>query len=318
MKFTRKLGRRARQALLCIGALAALAACGGGTSQFRPFSPNRLFAFGDETSVITTDGRKYSVNAVFVDGSPDCKSQPIWTQAVANLYGFAFAECNPDSLPATQARLYAFAGAHVADLKTQIDTQISLGGFSQSDLVTVLIGANDILDEYTLFPAQSETALGDELRARGALVAEQVNRLVSLGAKVIVSTVPDLGLSPYALSEQAANTDTDRSALLSRLVFQFNRGLRVNILQDGRYIGLALADEFMQAAVSSPGSYGLVNVTQAVCSTTLPDCDTNSLVLNGNAGTWLWADDTRISAGGQTRLGQLATARALNNPFASN
>jgi phospholipase/lecithinase/hemolysin len=74
----------------------------------------------------------------------------------------------------------------------------------------------------------------------------------------------------------------------------------------------------MEAAVSSPGSYGLVNVTQAVCSATLPDCDTNSLVLNGNAGTWLWADDIRLSSGGQTRLGQLATARALNNPFASN
>ncbi len=318
MKFTRNPGRRTRQALLCIAALAALAACGGGTSQFSRFEPNRLIALGDETSVIVSDGRKYSVNALTADGAIDCKSQPIWTQAVANLYGFAFDECNPDSLQATQARQFAFAGARAADLKTQIDTQISLGGFAQSDLVTVLIGANDVLDEYALYPAQSEAALGDELRARGTAVADQVNRLVSLGAKVIVSTVPDLGLSPYGLSEQAASTDTDRSALLSRLVFQFNRGLRVNILQDGRYIGLVLADEFLQAAVASPGSYGLVNVTQPVCSTALPDCDTNSLVLNGSATTWLWADDTHVSAGGQSRLGQLATARALNNPFASN
>ena len=318
MKFTRNVGRRTRQALLCIAALAALAACGGGTSQFIRFVPNRLIALGDETSVILADGRKYSVNAVFSDGSVDCKSQPLWTQAVANLYGFAFAECNPDSLQATQARQFAFAGARAADLKTQIDTQISLGGFAQTDLVTVLIGANDVLDQYALYPAQNETALGDELRARGTAVAQQVNRLVGLGAKVIVSTVTDLGLSPYGISEKAAHTDTDRAALLSRMVFQFNRGLRVNILQDGRYIGLVLADEFLQAAVASPGTYSLVNVTQAVCSTTLPDCDTNSLVLNGNATTWLWADDTHVSAGGQSRLGQLATARALNNPFASN
>ena len=109
----RNLGRRARHVLLCIGALAALAACGGGTSQFTPFAPARLFAFGDETSVLTPEGRNYAVNGVNLDGSIDCKGNPIWVQAVAALYNFAFVECNPTGQAATQARMFAVVGAMV-------------------------------------------------------------------------------------------------------------------------------------------------------------------------------------------------------------
>jgi len=312
---TRKLGRRARQALLCIGALAALVACGGGTSQFTPFAPNRLFAFGDETSVLTPDGHNYAVNGVNLDGSIDCKGQPIWVQAVAALYNFAFAECNPTGQAATQARMFAVVGAKADDLKDQIDLQVSLGGFAESDLVTVMIGANDVLDLYLQYPAQTEAALGAELLARGTRLAQQVNRLVAMGARVIVSTVYDLGLTPYALDQRLVSADTDRAALLTRLTFEFNRGMRVNILQDGRYIGLVLADEWMQAAVASPGSYGLTNVTLPVCNEVLPNCTTNTLVTGGSASTWLWADGTRLSAGGQLRLGNLAVARARGNPF---
>ena len=315
MTFTRNLGRRARRALLCAGAMAALAACGGGTSQFVPFAPTRLFAFGDETSVLTPDGRKYSVNALKLDGTIDCFANPIWVQEVANIYNFAFAECNPNGQAATQARMSAVVGAHADDLKIQIDEQVSLGGFSDSDLVTVMIGTNDVLDLYQQFPALSQTALGDELRARGTRLADQVNRLVQLGAKVIVSTVPDLGLTPYALAQRLVNTDTDRAALLTQLTAEFNRGMRVNILQDGRYIGLVLADEWGQAAVASPGSAGLTNVTLPVCTAALPDCNTDTLVPDGSASTWLWANDTLLSAGGQLRLGSLAVARARNNPF---
>jgi len=315
MTFTRNLGRRARQALLCAAALVALAACGGGTSQFEPFVPTRFFAFGDETSLLLPDGRKFTVNALKTDGTIDCAANPLWVQEVANIYNFAFAECNPNGQAATQAKMFAALGAKADDLKSQIDEQVSLGGFSSTDLVTVMIGTNDVLDLYQQFPALTQTALGDELRARGTRLADQVNRLVQLGAKVIVSTVPDMGLTPYALAQRAANTDTDRAALLTQLTAEFNRGMRVNILQDGRYIGLVLADEWGQAAVASPGSYGLNNVTAPVCAVELPGCSSDTLVPDGNVTTWLWANDTLLSAGGQARLGNLAVARARNNPF---
>ncbi len=52
-------------------------------------------------------------------------------------------------------------------------------------------------------------------------MAQVVNRLVDLGAKVIVSNLPDMGLSPYAATEAKANTDIDRAAMISRITAAF-------------------------------------------------------------------------------------------------
>jgi len=38
-------------------------------------------------------------------------------------------------------------------------------------------------------------------------------------------------------------------------------------------------------------------------------------VASGASATWLWADDRNLAYGGQARLGALAVARAVGNPF---
>lgn len=315
----RRPARLARRVLfslaLAAGLAAGLASCGGGTSQFEPFVPEQYVVFGDETSVIRADGRRHTVNPLNAAGAVDCAVEPIWTQAVANHFSFVFAECNPTGATEIKAQMRAVAGARIGDLEVQIDDQVARGGFAAKSLVTVLVGANDVIDVYGGYPTRTEEQLTAELRSRGEQLAAQVNRLVELGTRVIVSTVPDVGLSPFALQQKAANTDTDRAALISRLTSALNARLRVNILNDGRFVGLVLGDEAVQSMVRLSSAFGVADFERALCTVALPECSTQTLVSGGVATTWLWADDRHLAFIAQSRLGALAVARAVGNPF---
>jgi outer membrane lipase/esterase len=313
-------GRTLRDALAGL-VLALLVACGGGTSQYDPFVPKRLLAFGDESSALDPQGRRYAVNAVPVSENAttpvDCTALPIWVQQVASLYGFVFAECNPANVATPQARMLATAGAKVADIKVQIDAQTAAGGFAEGDLATMLAGTNDIVELYQQFPGRSEEDLANELRNRGQRLAQEVNRLVDFGVKVIVSSVPDVGVTPYAVKQRLEFGDTDRAALLSRLTAAFNEQLGVNIVLDGRFVALVQGDLRSQAMARSPAFFGLANVTQGACNDTVvvPFCDTGTLVAGAAPGTWMWADDLRPGYPLHQQLGTLAIDRARRNPF---
>jgi phospholipase/lecithinase/hemolysin len=304
-----------RRALAALFAATVVAGCGGGTSQQEVFVPSRYFAFGDETSSLDPNGRKFGVNGLATDGRLDCAAQPIWVQQVASIYGFVFAECNPNQQGDAKARMLAFAGARVADVSAQVEAQAAAGGFRDKDLATVLAGANDVLELYAQYPARSEASLLADARARGDRLALIVNRLVALGVKVIVSNVPDMGLTPYGLAEKAAFNDIDRSALLSKLTAALNEQLGVNVLLDGRYVGLVQADLRLQAIARFPVSFGFSNASTGICSVELPLCTTATLVPSSDSATSLWADGTRLAPGGQNQLAQLAVDRARRNPF---
>ena len=313
-------GSRLRgRALLAAATLAlGLSACGGGTSQIDPFAPTRIIAFGDETSAITAQGKKYTVNGLDTTTLlSSCVVNPIWVQSVADGFGLIFPQCNPSNLAAPTGLMYATSGAKVADVAAKIDAHFSVSSFGSKDLVTILVGANDVLELYGQFPAQSQASLIDAVKTRGRALGDQVNRIANAGGRVIIATLPDMGVTPFALKQKAANVDTDRAAFLSSLTTEFNTAMRLTILNDGRLIGLVLADEAIQATVRYPAAFGYVNVTDAVCLTTIAvqDCTTNTLVTDGSASTWLWATDTLLSPAGQTRIGSLALSRAKNNPF---
>ena len=297
---------------LALGVGLVVAACGGGTTQVEPFKPDRYVAFGDELSAFEPDGRKYNVNA-FNSASTayDCKLNPLWIQTVASLYDFGFAQC-PTTAGNQTAVSRATPGARAADLVLQIDAQAAQGVTSK-DLATVLVGTHDVLEIYENRGSTAESALIAQARERGVQIANQVNRLVGLGARVIVATVPDSGLTPYAVAKGATD-----AALLSRLSAALNGGIRVEILQDGRFVGLVLADEFVQTAVRFPFVYGLGDgdaVKKGACSVALPDCTTPTLITGANVETWLWADALRLGNLAHRQLGTQAANRARNNPF---
>lgn len=304
-----------RWTALALLATLGLAACGGGTTQYDPFIPGRLLVFGDEYSALTPNGRNYGVNGVGTDGNIDCASSPIWVQSLARLYGFSFAECNTTSEPTPKARMLAFAGAKVADVTAQVEAQVAAGGFRDKDLATVLAGANDVLELYGQYPSLAEATLIAEARARGQRLARVVNRLVELGVKVVVSDLPDLGLTPYAINERALGGSFDRAALLTRLTSAFNEQLGVSVLLDGRFVGLMQAQLRFQAIGRFPPSFGLSNIVTPVCTVPLPNCTTATLLPEAQPASYLWADDLRLAPGGQAQLASLAIDRAQRNPF---
>lgn len=320
--------------LVGAGLLAAatlLASCGGG-DQVSSFQANRVIAFGDEMSLIVDvnnngNGHKYTVNQTTSSTDPtfDCRSNPLWIQSVASFYNLVFPQCNYGSsaVAAPASRIRAGVGARAADLSTQIDTQLAESALGSGDMATVMIGQNDILALYAQYPTVGETQLIASAEAAGALVGEQVNRLADAGVKVLLATIPDTGVTPFAAKERAANNDTNRAALLTRLSNRFNAGIRSTIVNDGRRIGLILLDEFVSTIGKFNGLNGFLNANTAACdltrSTLTPpsslDCSNLTLITGAGPTTFLWADEFNLSAGGQRVFGELATERAENNPF---
>lgn len=311
---------------LVAATLAVMAGCGGGTSQYEPFVPERLFAFGDEASALAADapaGRNYGINGVDANGTADdtsddfidCRLQPNWAQSLAASYGFVFAECNPTNLTDIRARNWAAPGARVADVAAQVDAQVAAGGFRDKDIATVMVGVNDILELYGQYDGTNEAALIAEVRERGNSAALVVNRLIALGAKVVLSNIPDLGYTPFAAKEAVANPGSDRAGLLSRLSSNFNERLGVSILLDGRYVALAQTDQRILAINRSPANFVIANTVDAACATPPPNCTNNTLIAGANPTTYLWAGDVLLSSRGQAEVASLAITRAQRNPF---
>jgi phospholipase/lecithinase/hemolysin len=319
--FSQRSARRAVQALLAAMGVWVLASCGGGTERVEPFVPQQIIILGDDNNLLEADGRRYSINGLDASNVLDCRLLPVWTQSLASAFGLVLDRCTTGTTVAPRAITRAAAGAKAADLDAQIDAQIAAGALTSKDLFTVMIGMNDVIDVYENFAGAKtcdpdtrvDTPMELELRARGQHVAEQINRLIDANARVIVSTVHDLGLTPYARTRDAANPG--QAALLTCLTAAFNARVRVDILQDGRFVGLVLADDLMLAITKVPATYGLSNVTDAACTTAVPDCTTATLVSGGSSGTHLWADDRRFGPVAHAQLASLANTRARNNPF---
>jgi hypothetical protein len=317
-----------RAALLLTAVL--LNACGGG-EQVQKFQPARLIAFGDETSVIENvsgdaddpngvNGRKYSVNYK-ADAATvrDCAAFPIWTQRIAASYGLVFAQCNPTAVATPTGVIRAVPNAKSGDVKTQVDNFLLASSFTGTDLVTVLAGEHDVLEQYAAVKAGTST----EAQATGVLeqagtdLAGQVNRIAELGGKVLISTIPDVGLTPFAIAEGTTN-----AALLTRLTGRFNSKLRVNLTNDGRMIGLLLTDEMVQALVKG----GALATKDAACAVDVPLCTTLTLATTttttmptlptlSTVSNWLWSDATHLGVAGHSALGSMAVSRATGNPF---
>lgn len=319
--------RAAALSLIIGGGL--LTACGGG-GQVEPFKPTRILAFGDELSLIEPDGRKHSVNAFRITNATtnpptesttelDCTRNPIWVQAVASAFSLAFDRCLGAATTAS-GQVLAQVGQKVADLPAQL-ASVQGEPLGEKDLALVMMGMHDILELYARYPASSRNELLDEAGARGKALGRQINDLALSGPAVVVLTVPDIGLSPFALAQNTSTSDPTRSKLIADLVKKFNDSTSVELINDGRLIGLVYADIEIQNMVKFPRSYGLAGVaaavTAAACRDTapLPACTTATLVDTATATTWLWADNLRLSPAGQSRLGLLATSRATNNPF---
>ncbi|HEX6016770.1 MAG TPA: hypothetical protein VFZ28_01595 [Burkholderiaceae bacterium] len=291
-----------------------VSSCGGGTSQIEPFQPRKLIFVGDETVGLLPDGRSYSINGLDTTGAIDCAVLPIWSQQISTNFGLGTDNCKAGTPSITRA----IAGGKVADLDAQISAQLA-AGVTSKDLFVVMVGMNDIIELYETFVgdthcnaldnAPPDGSLMAVLRARGNLAAVQISRILDAGARAIVSTVHDLGQTPYAISKGATTQLTCMTAV-------FNARVRVDIRpQDGRLWGLVLADDNTLAIVRRPGDFGVASITAAACTVALPDCTTATLVSGATYSNYLWADDRHFGPVLQNQLASQAITRARDSPF---
>lgn len=313
-------------ACLAVVSMALLTACGGGTSQVEVFKPARVVILGDESSVIVDDGKadgfKYGINDRTATTAGKCQVLPTFSQSVLTLYGYVTKECNPNAVT-PKAEIQARVNGRVEDATTGLTAQVArvTGGLSKTDLVTVMMGVNDVIAVYERFRNGQLTlaqAVAESQRL-GTVTAAAVNAILGTGARALVFTIPDMSLSPYATAQETAKAGA--KAALASMSYEFNAFLRTRIdptKYDGRNYGLILADDIVTAMHISPTSFLLspYNVTTAACTTTsVVNCLTTTLQTDAGTNTHLWASDRHLGPEAHVRIGSQAQARAANNPF---
>lgn len=308
-----------RLGLATVGLLATLLAssCGGSGELVATFAPQRILVFGDENSVLTSTGNKYSINALNADSTINCFSNPLWIQVLGNQYGIGYPECSLVGDVATpRGKIFAAPETGVADIQAQIAAAAGTSGFTSTDLTTIYTGLKDIVAIYQTMSSGSDLdAARSAAEAAGAVLGQQVNFLADAGARVLIVTVPNVGLTPYALVEKATHTDFDRADALTQITNRFNARLRSTIYNDGRRIGLIQLDEYVGVVIGCPGCYGYIDAITPACTVALPNCTTATLVPTATSNNFLWANDRLVGATAQQQTGNLAVTRAINNPF---
>jgi phospholipase/lecithinase/hemolysin len=183
--------------------------------------------------------------------------------------------------------------------------------------VSVLVGMHDVMDLYRLYDGTNQASLVAEAQNKGDQLGAATLEIVGTGARVVISTIPDMGLTPYAL-QQKADVGDDRPGVLTALSDAFNKGMRLKFITlDGSQLGLLMADDLVRGAVAHPGAYALTNATNVACTTALPNCTTDTVVdtAANTSNAYLWADELHPGATFHTQLGVQAVNRINSLPF---
>lgn len=268
-----------------------------------------------DSGVAVTDATRYmfngsttSVTAIARDGGNNtqrttitlysCDTARNWVQIVASAYGKSFsADCSLDTRGGAVS--YAVAQAKTADVIAQINAH--RGEINSKTVVTIMVGQNDILEQYTVAAGGNEAGATATLQARAADMAAAIKDIIGLGGKVILSLTPDLSETPHGLAGD--------QALMNRLVRAYNDRLYITGL--GNVSGRSLAG-INPESLTQPGtrstSYQYVTPLCDASAVRRPDGTTpstddekllycNSLYYTSGASisTAMWADSKRAA-----------------------
>ena len=321
MKFARDLSKvsaRTRLAAALFGAVL-LASCGGG-EQKEKFHASRIVTFGDENTLIRPDGTQYTVNNKSVPSVAPCTTAPIWVQYVAAEYGLTFGECR-NTAARPEAVMEAEVGATVATVaQAMADFNAASAPIRAGDLVTLMVGSYDLMDiaNATQTPSDAQlvamkAAAFERGRALGSIVFNATGR----GAKVLITTVPDLGKAPLGL------LDVPTGTVLTALSVSFNDGLNDRLSEDpnggGRSGAVLEVDQQIEKYRRNYNSAysAFTNYTDAACKTggapsataDLPNCE---VIANAS---YLWAGEIQFGLVTHGQLGSDAVGRLRANPL---
>lgn len=356
-------------ALSAVVTAALLAACGGGSSdeelnvgKIVSFgdSLSDLGTYAPATSLAGAAGtppffagRFTTNNHTGYTAASNTNISAIWVETVAARLGvpitqaaIGFATTNiPCPAAATPAlanscTAYGQGGARVTDpngvgkaqgaLTVPVVTQVAnhlakFTSFASNDLVFLWAGNNDVFIQFASVAAglPPATAIANVQTAGTELSALIKGQVLANGAKrVAVVNLPDFAVLPAFAALPAPN-----KALLTQITAEFNTALTTGL--SGTNVRVIDARTLFGAVVSSPATYGFVNVTTAACDPAKITAvtggrvtDGSSLFCNAAAGqpfntlrtganvtTWAFADGVHPSTGAHKVFGDFVITK---------
>ena len=272
------------------------------------------YMFSGSTSSVTAIARDSGNNTqrttITVYG---CNTARNWVQVVASAYGKSFsADCSLDSRGGAVS--YATLGAKTADVIAQINAR--RGEINSKTVVTIMVGQNDILEQYAVAAGGNESGAIAELQSRAANMAATIKDIIGLGGKVILSLTPDLSETPQGVAGD--------QALMDRLVRAYNDRLYITGL--GNVSGRSLVG-MNPESLTQPGTRSTsYQYTTPLCNAsavrlpdgTMPSSDDdkllhcNSLYFTSGTdiNTAMWADSKRAAPVLHSLIGATAYNRA--------
>ena len=295
--------RGAALAALTLAASATLATTASAQSY------NRLVVFGDSLSdngnLYLASGRTQPLSPPYFQGR--FSNGPVFTE----LLGFNAANFNG---PVTGSINLAYGGSRTDNtiafppgMRQQLTTYVGRGGtFGAGDLVSVLGGANNILQGLNAFAVLPTSAQSNPtgymtpiVTAAVADINFMVNDIASRGAgTILVTNLPRLGITPQFSSGAGAAlgplADFSGSA--------FNSGLQTALVATAATrtnTNIILFDiaKVSDVLASNPGRFGLSNVTQT-CLVGATAC--------ANPDSYLYWDSVHPTAAGHRLFAALA------------
>ena len=242
----------------------------------------------------------------------------VWAEFLAGYYGTNATpawQLTPTGIAGGTGDNYAAGGATVVpgpgyppapyftqyapSLTTQVDAYLAAnGGQANPDaLYSVWGGANDLF-----FYLAGATSQADFLGAAGAEVA-LVGALENAGARyVLVPTMPDVGKTPFGLSQGAAG-----SAGLTQLSAGYNAILFGGLQAAGLRVIPLDVFSFLNEITADPGLYGLTNATTPACgAASALGCNPANFVDPTAAQTYAFADGVHPTTASHALLAQYA------------
>lgn len=335
------------------GAFRAVVSFGDSLSDAGSYAPATSFAGNGSAPYL---GGKFTTNGpggtVWVENIAASLGIPLTPHEVG--FGTQSVKCPAAATPAlaTSCTAYGQGGARVTNpngigraggaltvpVKTQIANHLArFGNFKDTDLIVVLVGANDIFTQFGTFAATAAQVQADA--AAGRITADQAsnlllqaqlaaqaeiktaaielggyvkNEILAKGGKyVLVLNLPDIANTPFGSTVPAS-----ARPVLTGLSEIFNLWIREELTNQP--VQLLDAFTLFRTIAANPAQYGLTNTTVPACDATkisaltggrvtdgsslfcnaTPNAPFNGLRTGASSSTWYFADGVHPTAGG--------------------
>jgi len=246
---------------------------------------------------------------------------PIWVTPFGQTFGFTVTPANQGGTD------YAYGGARVTQLPgfpptppiasavpiaTQVSNFLAKGPADPTAIYAIDGGANDIFTQLTALQAGtiSQAQAQSAITQAAAELAAQIVKLNVAGAQyIVVWNMPDIGKSPYGLSQGAAG-----AAQLTAVSQLYNTTMFAALNAAGTPTIRFNAFQLLNEIAAAPAAYGFVNATTPACGTTSSfQCTPANLVAPNAAQTYVFADGVHPTTGGHALIAQ-AIASMITGP----